>query len=144
MVKTRHAVRATDFAFRVRRFPLPLACVYLDAGEHNANLVSTDLLAVFLPKFLVLARCRIARGIELATERSPDRVPAIARELHAIGGEAGLLGLATIVSLARSGEVHANRLRSSGSDADADALVAVLTELKHEIERVAPRAEANR
>ena len=101
------------------------------------------MLKVFLAKFLVLARTRIARGIELATERSPNCVPAIARELHAIAGEAGLLGLVAIVSLARSGEVHAKRLRTSGSDADADALVAVLAELRDEIERVAPRAEAN-
>ena len=104
--------------------------------------MSADLLSIFLPKFLVLARSRIARGIELATERIADHVPAIARELHAIAGEAGLLGLTSVVALARSGEVHAKRLRTSRSDADADALVAVLAELKDEIERVAPETSS--
>ena len=49
-----------------------------------------DLLATFMPKFAAIAKTRIARSIELATVRSPDGIPAIARELHAIAGEAGL------------------------------------------------------
>ncbi len=97
-----------------------------------------DLIATFMPKFAAIAKTRIAKTLALASQRSPDGVPTIARELHAIAGEAGLLGLAAIVNLARTGEEHAKRLRSSRSDADADALLASLTELKSAIELVAP------
>lgn len=96
-----------------------------------------DLFAVFMPKFLTIARTRIARSLDLATERRPEHVPAIARELHAIAGEAGLLGLGAIVSLARQGEEHTRRLRSARSAEEADALVAVLAELKDAVEHVA-------
>src|SRR3954470_16849039 len=97
-----------------------------------------DLIATFMPKFAATARTRIAKSIDLATKRTPDGVPLIARELHAIAGEAGLLGLGTIVALARAGEEHAKRLRTTKSDADADALLGSLTELQGAIESVAP------
>jgi HPt (histidine-containing phosphotransfer) domain-containing protein len=99
-----------------------------------------DLIATFVPKFVATAKTRIAKSLELATKRTPDGVPQIARELHAIAGEAGLLGLSAIVALARAGEDQAKRLRTSRSDADADALVASLTELQGAIESVAPPA----
>ncbi len=96
-----------------------------------------DLLASFMPRFKALADTRLARSIEIATKRDHENTQSIARDMHALAGEAGLLGLAAIVPLARAGEEHAKRLRSSRSDADADALVAALTELKHAIEAVA-------
>jgi HPt (histidine-containing phosphotransfer) domain-containing protein len=97
-----------------------------------------DLIATFMPKFAAIAKTRIAKTIDLATQRTPEGVPTIARELHAIAGEAGLLGLGAIVALARSGEEHAKRLRTSRSDADADALLASLAELKTAIDGVTP------
>lgn len=97
-----------------------------------------DLLATFMPKFTASAKTRIARSIELASQRTNDSITAIAREMHAIAGEAGLLGIGNIVSLARSGEDHAKRLRTSSSDADAAALLASLDELRRAIELVTP------
>jgi HPt (histidine-containing phosphotransfer) domain-containing protein len=95
-----------------------------------------DLIATFMPKFVAIAKTRITKSLELATQRTPDYVPTIARELHAIAGEAGLLGLVSIVALARNGEEHAKRLRISQTNADADALLAALTELKTAIDEV--------
>ena len=95
-----------------------------------------DLLALFMPRFKELAGTRLARSIEIAEKRDHTDTTTIARDLHAIAGEAGLLGLVAIVPLVRAGEEQAKRLRSSRSDADADALVASLTELKHAIEAV--------
>lgn len=97
-----------------------------------------DLLATFMPKFVAIARTRVSRSIELATQRTPETMPAIARELHAIAGEAGLLGIAPIVVLARASEEHAKRMRASHSDSDSDALLAVLGELQQAIENVIP------
>lgn len=97
-----------------------------------------DLLASFMPRFKALATTRLARSIVLAESRDHDGVAEIARDLHAVAGEAGLLGLTAIVPLARAGEEHAKRLRTSRSDEDAAALVTSLTELKRAIELVAP------
>ncbi|HEY5945116.1 MAG TPA: Hpt domain-containing protein [Kofleriaceae bacterium] len=89
-----------------------------------------------MPRFKELATTRLARSIEIAEKRDHANVTTIARDLHAVAGEAGLLGLASIVSLVRAGEEHANRLRRSRSDADASALLASLTELRLAIEAV--------
>lgn len=96
-----------------------------------------DLLASFLPRFTELARTRLARSLEIVTARDHAGTAAIARDMHAVAGEAGLLGLSSIVPLARAGEEHAKRLRTSRADDDADALVASLTELQRAIELVA-------
>ena len=100
-----------------------------------------DLLAAFMPKFTAVAKMRVTRSLELAMQREPEAVATIARELHAIAGEAGLLGVSNIVALARAGEEHARRLRTTRSEADAAALLASLTELKHAIELVSPQPE---
>ena len=100
-----------------------------------------DLLATFMPKFAAVAKTRVARSLELAMQRDPDGAATIARELHAIAGEAGLLGVASVVALARAGEEHARRLRTTRSESDADALLASLTELKQAIELVSPQPE---
>lgn len=105
--------------------------------------MTDDFLARFMPKFTAIAKTRIARSLELANQRSPEQVPAIMRELHSIAGEAGLLGLGTLVVLARSGEEHAKRLRTTRSDEDANALLAVLTELESALESIVARPEAN-
>ncbi len=97
-----------------------------------------DLLASFLPRFKAIAETRLARCIEIATKRDHDNTQAVARDLHALAGEAGLLGLADIVPLTRTCEEIASRLRSSRSDADADALLAALGELQRAIALVEP------
>lgn len=101
-----------------------------------------DLIATFMPRFVAIATKRVALTLELAAKRTPESVTAIGRELHAIAGEAGLLGLEAIVALARTGEGLAKRLRTSRSDEDADALLASLTDLKSAIDRVAPTSPA--
>lgn len=105
-----------------------------------------DWLASFLPRFKESATTRVARTIEIAQQRDASAAVTIARDMHAVAGEAGLLGLAAIASLARAGEDQAKRLRSSQSTVDADALLALLTELKRAIELVAPanQPEGNR
>lgn len=95
-----------------------------------------DLLASFMPRFKELATTRLARSIELAKRGDQDSTTAIARDMHAVAGEAGLLGLAAIVPLARAGEEHAKRLRTTRSAEDASALLASLTELQRAIELV--------
>jgi HPt (histidine-containing phosphotransfer) domain-containing protein len=102
-----------------------------------------DLLASFLPRFRDIASKRVTNSIELATQRSPEGVTGIARELHSIAGEAGLLGLTAIVSLARAGEEHVKRLRASRSDDDADALLGCLTQLREAIEVLSQGAPTN-
>lgn len=97
-----------------------------------------DLIASFVPRFKALAVTRLARSIAAAENRDHDGVADIARDLHAVAGEAGLLGLSSIVPLARAGEEHAKRLRTSRSEEDAAALLLSLTELKRAIELVAP------
>jgi chemotaxis protein histidine kinase CheA len=96
-----------------------------------------DLLATFMPKFTAIAKARVARSIELAEKRDPDAVTQIARELHSIAGEAGLLGISTVVALARAGEDRVRLLRKSRSDADLDALHASLLELQRAVDHVA-------
>ena len=96
-----------------------------------------DLLASFLPRFTELARTRLARSLEIVNARDHAGTVNVARDLHAVAGEAGLLGLASIVPLARASEEHAKRLRASRADEDADALLASLTELQKAIELVA-------
>lgn len=97
-----------------------------------------DLQARFIPQFIDLARGRIARGIDVATRNDHQGVGLTARELHALAGEAGLLGLPAIVSLARDSEDKARRMQASQSSEDAAALVAALRELGRVIELVEP------
>ncbi len=103
-----------------------------------------DLIASFMPRFKELAATRLARSIELATKGDSDGAAAIAREMHAVAGEAGLLGLVSIVPLARAGEEHAKRLRTSRSPEDANALLASLTELQCAIELVGAQPTAEK
>ncbi len=100
--------------------------------------MTNDLIATFLPKFVATARQRITRSLEFATRRDHEIVPAIARELHAIAGEAGLLGIGTIVALARASEDHVKRLRATRSGGDFEVLLASLDDLKNAIELVTP------
>ncbi|HWU88915.1 MAG TPA: Hpt domain-containing protein [Kofleriaceae bacterium] len=97
-----------------------------------------DLYEKFLPQFVDLARVRLERALETIARSDPNAMTAVIRELHAIAGEAGLLGLGPIMGLARQAEDLAKRLRDS-SATDASPLVAALEELKQALERVGPK-----
>jgi chemotaxis protein histidine kinase CheA len=95
-----------------------------------------DLYAKFFPQFVMLARKRLSVATTTATKRDHAAVPTIVRELHALVGEAGLLGLRPVIPIARDCEHKAKALQGSRADADADALVAALCELTQLIERL--------
>jgi len=97
-----------------------------------------DLLAHFVPKFAAVAKTRVVRGLEIAAQRDHEAAADTVRDLHAVAGEAGLLGLNALVPLARDSEEKAKRLRATRSAEDAEALYSSLTELKRAIELVAP------
>jgi HPt (histidine-containing phosphotransfer) domain-containing protein len=98
--------------------------------------VIDELHAKFLPQFTALVRARVAKALEAATGRDHAATRTTLRELHAIAGEAGLLGLLALVPIARAGEAKAQRYYTTQSDADADALVLALTELGKAVELV--------
>jgi HPt (histidine-containing phosphotransfer) domain-containing protein len=95
-----------------------------------------DLNAKFLPQFLDLARARLAAAIKAAAARDHLASPTIARNLHTLAGEAGLLGLHDVIPLAREGEHKAKSLGASRTDADAELLVDVLRRLEAVIESI--------
>lgn len=95
-----------------------------------------DLSAKFLPQFLELARSRVTSALKAAAARDHLAVPTIARNLHTLAGEAGLLGLHDVVPLAREGEHQAKSLGASRTDADAESLVDVLRRLERVIESI--------
>jgi HPt (histidine-containing phosphotransfer) domain-containing protein len=93
-----------------------------------------DLLSRFLPQFVTLARTRIETAITAAKKRDADSVKTTVRELHTLVGEAGLLGLAQVVPLARECEQKAKHLHASQTDAEVVGLVDALRELNRMIE----------
>jgi DNA-binding NarL/FixJ family response regulator len=64
----------------------------------------------FLPKFLTAAQARLARGAQLV---AADNATAAFAELHALAGEAAILGLGDLAKLAREGELAAKRWREA-------------------------------
>lgn len=95
-----------------------------------------DLVTTFMPRFLASAQKRIARSLELAAKRPAD-ILGVSREMHAVAGEAGLLGITQIVTLARAGEDHAKRIRASGTDDGVESLLASLHELQRAVDVIA-------
>jgi HPt (histidine-containing phosphotransfer) domain-containing protein len=95
-----------------------------------------DLYAKFLPQFLAIARARLTTAVTAVNKRDGEAGPAIVRELHALAGEAGLLGLQQVIPIARACELKAKALRGGLADADADALLAALHELEQIIDRI--------
>jgi HPt (histidine-containing phosphotransfer) domain-containing protein len=96
-----------------------------------------DLYARFLPQFIALARTRVAVACAAATGRDHEAAPTLIRELHALAGEAGLLGLRDVIPLARDCELKAKSLRASQADADADELLTALHRLERAIDGIA-------
>ena len=95
-----------------------------------------ELSAKFLPQFLDLARSRVTTAIQAAIARDHLAATAIARNLHTLAGEAGLLGLHDVVPLARDGEQKAKSLGASRAEADAELLVDALRQLERVIESI--------
>jgi HPt (histidine-containing phosphotransfer) domain-containing protein len=95
-----------------------------------------DLSAKFLPQFLELARSRVTTAIKAAVARDHHATTAIARNLHTLAGEAGLLGLHDVVPLARDSEHKAKSLGASRAEADAELLVDALRRLERVIESI--------
>jgi chemotaxis protein histidine kinase CheA len=96
------------------------------------------LLARFLPRFTLLARTRLTHALDVARQRNFAAMMDVVHELHTLAGEAGLLGLAPLVPLARDGEAMAKRLNGTRAEADAEALVDLLLQLATAVELVAP------
>jgi HPt (histidine-containing phosphotransfer) domain-containing protein len=71
----------------------------------------------FLARFVEGGRERVQRALE-ACEREPRSFETVARELHALAGEAALLELSAVADLAQAGEAAA---RSAERPADACA-----------------------
>jgi len=63
---------------------------------------------MFRPQFSALAKTRVTAGMEAAMRRDHQVMVFAVRELHALAGEAGLLGLIEVVPLARAAELKAN------------------------------------
>jgi chemotaxis protein histidine kinase CheA len=98
-----------------------------------------EIYAKFLPQFTELAKERMQRAYKASANPDGASMAAVMRELHGIAGEAGLLGLSSIVPIARAAEEHAKRLRDGGPEAAADtgAFVAALDELSHALDAIA-------
>jgi HPt (histidine-containing phosphotransfer) domain-containing protein len=95
-----------------------------------------ELVAKFLPRFSALANQRLGRALELTQQRQHARADAIAHDLHSLAGEAGLLGLEQITTLAKGAEKSARRYHESGAEADALGLVERLEDLTAAVVRV--------
>lgn len=100
-----------------------------------------ELYAKFLPQFTELARERMQRAYAVAAAPEGTALTAVMRDLHAIAGEAGLLGLAGLVPMARAAEEQAKRLRDARAEADTGALVGALDELDRALAAVSPPKE---
>jgi HPt (histidine-containing phosphotransfer) domain-containing protein len=92
-----------------------------------------ELTAKFLPRFATLARDRLKQAREAATGRLYDKGRLIVHDLHAMAGEAGLLGLGAVVTAARSAEDAARRFGQTSSESDALKLLECLEPLERAV-----------
>lgn len=88
-----------------------------------------DVRKKFLPRFTALAKERIRVGMRVASTLSGDEALHVARELHSLAGEAGLLGLGDLLALARRAEEAATELHASRVEPRRVALEHALLEL---------------
>ncbi len=99
-----------------------------------------DVKRKFLPRFAALAKERIRHGLEIATAVEGDQAIDLARELHSLAGEAGLLGLGELLGLARAAEVAAMQLHASRVPSKRTALEQTLLELERAVAVIAREA----
>jgi HPt (histidine-containing phosphotransfer) domain-containing protein len=92
-----------------------------------------EITAKFLPRFAALSRDRLTRAIEVATARRKEGAEQVARELHALAGEAGLLGLEQVTGVARRAEEAARRFAGSAGGEEADELLEWLQKLERAV-----------
>jgi HPt (histidine-containing phosphotransfer) domain-containing protein len=94
----------------------------------------------FMPRFAALARERLHKALQVAKDRRHERASGVVYDLHAIAGEAGLLGLDAVLVAARKAETAAREFGAGEPSADAvAAFVESLQFLEHAlIEAVTP------
>ena len=88
-----------------------------------SRLVEADLQAKFLPAFVTSARSRVADALVVVESGDRGALLGVVRQLHALAGEAGLLGLRPLMALARGAEEVATRTHASRLESDAAAFV---------------------
>ena len=101
----------------------------------------------FLPRFTALARERVARARDVADAPGGDagageEVLHLAREFHSLAGEAGLLGLGDLITVARAAEEAAVQLHDDRSRDRVAALHAALEVLEQALEAVQPHLDS--
>ncbi len=97
--------------------------------------VIEDIQRTFMHRFTALARTRVANALDAVTRRDPAAIAVAVRDLHSVAGEAGLLGLAEVVPLARRGEDHAKLLAGAPTEEGSDEMIVLLRELEQVVER---------
>jgi HPt (histidine-containing phosphotransfer) domain-containing protein len=100
--------------------------------------MNDDLREIFLPRFAAKAHARLDLARAAATEHRHEDTQKTIADLHSIAGDAGLLGLSGISALAAACEARARTAHNSHSDAELDALVGALDELRGAIDRRPP------
>lgn len=95
-----------------------------------------DLHAAFLPRFLEAARGRLAKALAAAKDPSSGASTATLRDLHSLAGEAGLLGLSSVLARARDCEDKARRLAAARNDDTLADLVGALEELAKALDQL--------
>lgn len=95
-----------------------------------------DLQRKFFPRFAKSAKERIAEGLRTAKNVEGDGALMLARQMHSLAGEAGLLGLGDLVVIARAVEESATQLHADPSADRRDGVEAALSELEAALYRV--------
>lgn len=103
-----------------------------------------DLQAAFLPRFLEAARARITRALAAVGDAERDGTAATLRDLHSLAGEAGLLGLSTVLAHARASEEKARALVAARTDDTVAALRGALGDLSRALDDLAPQQPKER
>jgi HPt (histidine-containing phosphotransfer) domain-containing protein len=101
--------------------------------------VMDQLVKKFMPRFVTLARERLRGAIEAANASRFDRAEVLAHDMHALAGEAGLLGLEDVVTLAREAEQAAKRFGSTSSVHDIATFVDALKALEQGVDTATER-----
>lgn len=83
----------------------------------------------FVARFAKISEERIARG-RAATTASGADLEEVARELHSMAGEAGLLGVREVMALARAAEQAVLELSATRSDEGREAVRCALGDLE--------------
>src|SRR5262245_55969918 len=92
----------------------------------------------FMAEFLQSARRRVALALELLASGRPEDAHEASRELHALGGEAGLIGLAGVRVAAVEGENSARRLAVSSDGAERVSCARAVRAVARAVEALEP------